>query len=180
MPAEWVGSTTPCGLCLHFTLIRFIVSISIIVWIQFWNQSYDDHNLASVFFFIFVATFWKFPIGEKRDSPTLKFITLLNEHEQTQSPQTDWRRRGGGGWCSKCAVKVSHPSKSALSRLHLPRSVWWCGFGVVLRRAERSNGSPSPWRTPMIVSIFSWDEIKSLRASDINLLQHNESFLVGK
>lgn len=77
MPAEWVGSRTPCGLCLHFTLIRFIVSINIIVWIQLCNQSYDNHNLVSYFSFLF------------SDSATLKSVMLVSTHKQPQPVQTD-------------------------------------------------------------------------------------------
>lgn len=178
MPAEWVGSTTPCGLCLHFTLIRFIVSINIIVWIQLCNQSYDNHSLLSYFSSSFCCRALKFPIGQKVIPLLLSLQCCWARTSKHSQCKLTWRtsisategRHRRGRMMRQCAVKVSHPSKSALSPLHLPRSVQWFGFGVVERWAECCDGSPSPWQTPMIVSIFSWDEIKSLEASDINLL----------
>lgn len=107
------------------------------------------------------------------DTNFLRSVVLLSPHWQTHSvllhlchSKTRWGR-----------------CRNRLWKFLLLQSLLWAdctcqgqpdNLGLGFWSGEHSA------ETPMIVSIFSWDEIKSLEAGDINLLEHNESFLVGK
>lgn len=93
--------------------------------------------------------------------PKPYIYTHIHTHTQTDAttPEALWGS-------NDTVICYKNLTSFKVTWLHLPRSLRCCGVARRVLPLKRSPSSP----TAMIASILSWDEIKVLRARDINLL----------